>query len=200
MDMTSAKTPRASLTADDWSAAALAALERNGLAAVAVEPIAKTLGATKGSFYWHFSGRDDLIAAALGLWERRDTDGVIAAVDRADDGADRLRLLLRLVLQAVAQSPGAGSIELALQSHADHPLVAPVLARVTERRMATLESLYAERGLSKAQARDRALLAYTAYLGHAQMAHATPGRLPKGKAFTAYVDRVVETLADVQTA
>ena len=195
MDMTPAKSPRTSLTAEDWSAAALTALERNGLAAVAVEPIAKTLGATKGSFYWHFTGRDDLIAAALELWERRDTDGVIAAVDRAADGADRLRVLLRIVLNAVVETPGAGSIELALQPHADHPLVAPVLARVTERRMSTLESLFAEQGLSRSQARDRALLAYTAYLGHAQLAHATPDRLPTGAAFTTYVDRIVEALA-----
>ena len=193
--MTSAKSSRASLTAEDWSAAALAALERNGLAAVAVEPLAKTLGATKGSFYWHFTGRDDLIAAALELWERRDTDGVIAAVDRAADGTDRLRILLRLVLGAVVGTPGAGSIELALQPHADHPLVAPVLARVTERRMSTLETLFAEQGLSASQARDRALLAYTAYLGHAQLAHATPDRLPKGAAFMTYVERIVETLA-----
>ena len=195
--MTSAKSSRASLTAEDWSAAALAALERNGLAAVAVEPLAKTLGATKGSFYWHFTGRDDLNAAALELWERRDTDGVIAAVDQAADGADRLRILLRLVFRAVVGTPGAGAIELALQPHADHPLVAPVLARVTERRMSTLVALFAEQGLSKAQARDRALLAYAAYLGHAQLAHATPDRLPTGKAFTAYVDRIVETLVDV---
>ncbi|MDX6232578.1 MAG: hypothetical protein QOH68_1562 [Nocardioidaceae bacterium] len=195
MDMTPAKSSRTSLTAEDWSAAALAALERNGLAAIAVEPIAKTLGATKGSFYWHFSGRDDLIAAALELWERRDTDGVIATVDRAADGADRLRLLLRIVFMAVVETPGAGAIELALQPHADHRLVAPVLARVTERRMSTLEALFAEQGLSKAQARDRALLAYTTYLGHAQLAHATPDRLPTGAAFRTYVDRTVETLA-----
>jgi hypothetical protein len=63
--------------------------------------------------------------------------------------------------------------------------------------MSTLESLFAEHGLPKAQARDRALLAYTAYLGHAQLAHATPDRLPTGAAFTRYVDRIVETLADV---
>ena len=192
MAMTPAK---ASLSKDDWSSAALIALERHGLAAVAVEPIAKTLGATKGSFYWHFSGRDDLIAAALERWERRDTDGVIAAVEHAAEGADRLRLLLRLVLQAVVGTPGAGSVELALQPHADHPMVAPVLARVTDRRMSTLESLFAEHGLSRADARDRARLTYAAYLGHAQLAHATPGQLPKGKAFTAYVDRIVETLA-----
>ena len=195
MDMTTAKSARTSLTAEDWSAAALAALERNGLAAIAVEPLAKTLGATTGSFYWHFTGRDDLIAAALELWERRDTDGVIAAVDRAAEGADRLRLLLRIVFMAVVETPGAGAIELALQPHADHRLVAPVLARVTERRMSTLEALFADQGLSKAQARDRALLAYTTYLGHAQLAHATPDRMPKGAAFRTYVDRTVETLA-----
>ena len=61
--------------------------------------------------------------------------------------------------------------------------------------MSTLEALFAEQGLSKAQARDRALLAYTTYLGHAQLAHATPDRVPKGAAFRTYVDRTVETLA-----
>ena len=75
--------------------------------------------------------------------------------------------------------------------------VAHLLALMTERRMATLESLFADQGLSRSQARDRTLLAYTAYLGHAQLAHATPDRLPKGAAFTTYVDRIVETLADV---
>lgn len=193
--MTPAKSSRPSLTAEDWSAAALAALERNGLAAIAVEPIAKTLGATKGSFYWHFTGRDDLIAAALELWERRDTDGVIAAIGQATEGADQLKLLLRIVFMAVVETPGAGAIELALQPHAGHRLVAPVLARVTERRMSTLETLFVERGLSTAQAHDRALLAYTTYLGHAQLAHATPDRLPTGSAFGTYVERLVEALA-----
>jgi AcrR family transcriptional regulator len=195
MDMTPAKGARASLTAADWSAAALDALERQGLAAIAVEPLAKTLGTTKGSFYWHFSGRDALITAALDLWEQRDTDGVIATIERAGDATDQLRALLRLVLRAVKEPPGAGAIELALQPHADHPLVAPVLARVTQRRMAVLEDLFAAQGLSRSQARDRARLAYTAYLGHAQLAHATPGQLPKGVAFTAYVEHIVETLA-----
>lgn len=194
--MPPAKPARTSLTRADWSVAALAALERSGLAAVAVEPLATSLGATKGSFYWHFGGRDELIAAALELWERRDTDGVLVAIERRGDDDDRLRALLRLVLRAVVDSPGSGAIELALQPHADHPLVEPVLARVTERRIAALELLYADRGLARARARDRALLAYSAYLGHAQLAHATPERLPRGRAFTTYVERIVATLTD----
>ena len=187
---------RVSLSADDWTAAALTALGRGGLGAVSVEPLAKALGTTKGSFYWHFAGRDELLAATLSRWERRDTDGVIATVDPSADVAARLRGLLRLVLGSVGdeRGTGAGSVELALQASADHPLVAPVLVRVTRRRLDYLTTLFAELGLPKAQARDRALLAYAAFLGHAQLAHATPGLVPTGAAATAHVDRVVDAL------
>jgi AcrR family transcriptional regulator len=200
MDMAGVK--RESLTAGAWTEAALEALARGGVAAVAVEPIAKALGATKGSFYWHFSDRSALLASALELWEKRDTDRVIAAVDDAQDVATRLRSLLRLAFtSAVQDTPpaqgGAGGVELALQASTSHPLVAPVLARVTTRRLEFLTALYAELGLSRAGARDRALLAYTAFLGHAQLAHATPGLLPKGRAFRAHIEQVVDTLASL---
>lgn len=194
--MTSGK--RQSLNADDWTGAALHALARGGLAAVAVEPLAKTLGTTKGSFYWHFSDRNALIAAALERWERRDTDRVIAAVAQAPDVATRLRSLLRLVFTAVRGDAGAGSVELALQANATDPLVAATLARVTERRLGYLTSLFTELGLSRARARDRGLLAYTAFLGYAQLAHSTPELVPAGRAFSTHVDRVVEMLATVE--
>ena len=51
--------------------------------------------------------------------------------------------------------------------------------------------------MSPARARDRGLLAYTAFLGHAQLAHATPELVPVGRAFSTHVARVVETLVDV---
>jgi AcrR family transcriptional regulator len=190
---------RESLTADDWAQAALAVLPRGGLSAVAVEPLAKRLGTTKGSFYWHFADRNALIAAALQLWEERDTDLVIEAIEQGDDASSRLRNLLLLAFGAVrAESePGAGSVELALQANAADPLVAAALARVTERRLAYLTVLFTELGLTPARARDRGLLAYSAYLGHAQLVHATPGVLPTGRAFQTHVRRVVEAL--VQT-
>lgn len=184
------------MTTSDWTAAALDAVARGGLAAVAVEPLAAALKATKGSFYWHFANRDALIEAALARWEQRDTDGVIATMNPTEDADSRLRGLLRLVFSSVRAGAGtdAGSVELALQSSADHPLVAPVLARVTERRLTVLTDLFVELGLSRREARDRGLLAYTAYLGHTQVARATPGVLPAGRAFTAHVDQVVEAL------
>ncbi|GAA1560767.1 TetR/AcrR family transcriptional regulator [Kribbella lupini] len=190
---------RESLTADDWIRAALGALAQGGVAAVAVEPLAKSLGTTKGSFYWHFADRNALLAAALDHWEKRDTDRVIAAVDTTQDAATRLRALLRLTFTSILEGSRdtAGAVELALQANASHDLVSPTLTRVTKRRLAFLTSLFTEQGLSPARARDRALLAYTAFLGHTQLAHATPGLLPKGRAFHHHVNELVESLTAV---
>jgi len=190
---------RESLTAADWTEAALAALARGGLTAVAVEPLAKELGATKGSFYWHFADRNELLEAALVLWEKRDTDRVIGTIGRADDVVTRLRNLLHLAFASasIGSTGPAGTVELALQASASHPLVATTLRRVTKRRLAYLTQLYTELGLSPARARDRGLLAYTAFLGHAQVAHATPELLPRGRAFSTHVDRVVDALMQV---
>ncbi|MBP8098362.1 MAG: helix-turn-helix transcriptional regulator, partial [Arenimonas sp.] len=53
------------LSAEDWARAALDVIAEQGLAAVAVEPLARRLGVTKGSFYWHFPSREALLVAAL---------------------------------------------------------------------------------------------------------------------------------------
>jgi AcrR family transcriptional regulator len=184
---------RKRLTPGDWTAAALAALGRGGIAAVAVEPIAASLGATKGSFYWHFSNREALLEAALREWERLDTEEVIALVEAEPDVRRRLRLLLTVAVRG-HDSPGE-RVELALQPSARHPLVAPVLARVTARRLDYLTAQFVALGFSPAQAEQRSLLAYTASLGHAQLAHATPQSTPSRDALPAYVDFVITTLS-----
>src|SRR5271170_185016 len=83
-----------SLAPGDWARAALAAIARGGIAAVAVESVAADLGATKGSFYWHFKNRDALIQAALDLWEQTRTESVIEDLQHEPDPAERLRKLL----------------------------------------------------------------------------------------------------------
>jgi AcrR family transcriptional regulator len=183
---------RKRLTAQDWTAAALTALASGGIAAVAVEPIAASLGATKGSFYWHFASRDALLESALLEWERTDTDDVITLVENEPDLHRRLRRLLAVALGDAGRQ--GDRVELALQSTASHPLVAPVLARVTARRLGYLTELFAALGFPPDEARQRSLLAYTAYLGHAQLAHATPDAAPTGDALPAYVDTVIATL------
>src|SRR4051795_9994247 len=87
-----ARTPRS-----DWITAGLNALARGGPEAVRIEPLARELGATKGSFYWHFNDRAGLLEALLDSWERTVVDDVIAQIDAGGgDGRDRLRRLFAL--------------------------------------------------------------------------------------------------------
>ncbi len=189
---TAPATPKRRLTRDDWTDAALAAIAEGGLPAVAVEPLAARLGTTKGSFYWHFANRDALLEAALTRWEERTTTEVIAELDRApDDPAGRLRLLIIRVIGMAERDP----VGPALLANAGHPLVAPLLARVTKARLGVIARLFQRLGFPAAEARSRALLAYSAYLGHAQLAHSTPGLLPRTrKQRRDYLDRTLSTL------
>ena len=62
--------PAAPLSREAWVKAASILIAQEGVPAVAVEPLAVALGVTKGSFYWHFHNRDELIQAALEAWEQ----------------------------------------------------------------------------------------------------------------------------------
>ncbi|MFF8602825.1 TetR/AcrR family transcriptional regulator [Streptomyces sp. NPDC015232] len=179
---------RKRLTADDWADAALTALAERGLAGVAVEPLAARLGTTKGSFYWHFANRDALVAAALARWEETSTERIIRAMEAAEpDPAARLAALLRGATATAAEHP----LEVRLLAAGDHPEVAAALARVTERRVGYLAHLFELLGFPADRARHRGLLAYTSYLGHAQLSHAVPEAVP---ADPAYLAAVTETL------
>ena len=69
------------LSAEDWALAALDVIAEQGLAAVAVEPLARRLGVTKGSFYWHFPSREALLVAALERWEVMEQETVFGQLE-----------------------------------------------------------------------------------------------------------------------
>jgi len=57
------------LEPSDWIRAALARLASQGIQEVRVEVLARDLGVSKGSFYWHFRDRADLLEKMLSQWE-----------------------------------------------------------------------------------------------------------------------------------
>ncbi len=167
--------PTATLTRADWVAAAAAALLADGPDAVAVQPLSRALGTTKGSFYWHFGGRDELLAAALERWTTLHTDDVIARIDdMTGTPIEKLGALFGSVTEDALRHRG----ELRLLAGAEHPLVADALARATSRRIDYVAGLLRAQGLPRGAARRRAELAYAAYLGFAQLAAAVPGAIP----------------------
>jgi AcrR family transcriptional regulator len=168
---------RRRLSADDWARAALAAIGEGGVGAVAVEPIAARLGVTKGSFYWHFRDRRALLEAALCCWEREQTEAVIDAMAAEPDLVRRLRRLF-----AGAIDGRRDPAELTLLAAAGDPAVAAALRRVTGRRISYMARVFEELGLAPATARSHALIAYNAYLGYLQLAHAAPEVLPRSPA------------------
>ena len=158
----------ARFTRDDWAAAALALLTEGGPAAVAVEPAAARLGASKSSFYWLFPNRQALLEAALLTWEQQQTDAVLPALAAIADPAERLRWLARAAFAA----PQPADLALRLLTDTTDPAVTAAARRVTERRIAVIEATFTELGQPATRARHHANALYAAYLGTAALRRA----------------------------
>jgi AcrR family transcriptional regulator len=159
-----AKEKVARLDADAWIAAAFDALANGGIDAVRVEPLAKTLGITKGSFYWHFADRRALVDAMLQAW----TEGRIAAIreqaSRRGEPAAVLRELADLYMRN-ANARGL-AIELAIRALARADDAAAKAVRSVDReRLAHVRELFSALGSTNADAQARAVLFYSYLFG-----------------------------------
>lgn len=134
-------------------------LSENGAHALNVETLAKRLGVTKGSFYWHFKNRGELLRAVLDRWN------VQLVISRAESSggspADRIRYMLDIVVNS--NRPGRrGSLELAMRSWARRdPQVAEVVEAVDERRLGYTAGLFRQCGYDRQEAEARAMLLFS---------------------------------------
>lgn len=156
---------------EDWELAAIDAIAAGGLAAVAVEPLAASLGVTKGSFYAHFRSRRELVDAALARWEGSH-GASLADPSAIDNAAQRLE---HVMLAAVAFSQsGDPSVHVKLLGELHDPAARAAVARVDARRIARLTTTYRDVGFSPQRAKRRAHLAYATYVGLLQLAQDEP--------------------------
>lgn len=186
----STSSEKATLSAADWERAALQLVAEKGVGALAIEPLARRLGITKGSFYWHFASRDELLRQALRRWEQRDLEHLTRSLDDDRPGAERLsEFILRTSRQNLSHQ-----IHAALCAASDHPLVEPVVERITRRRLDYLARAFRELGLDEEQARHRARLTYTSYVGYIQLQ--IRGMAPErgSEEFEGYVRHAIDTL------
>lgn len=153
----------ATLTTRDWILAAVQRLSAEGIDAVKIEPLAAELGVSKGSFYWHFGGRAELLTAMLETWEALGTEAIISDVDRNNnDPAERIRLLM----ERTFGDPEFDGIELGIRAWARHdPAAAAVVARVDARRVAYVSSLVEAAGYGRDEAMARADITYRTLIG-----------------------------------
>lgn len=145
----------------DWLHAASRRLASDGVEFVRVELLARDLGVSKGSFYWHFRDRDDLLAKLLGEWEREETDwldapvaGIHSAASRWARFVNRCAASNRLRLEAAIRSWARKEARVALRVKA-----------IESRRARYLEGILRETGFSPFAAAQWADLALFVYLG-----------------------------------
>lgn len=174
--------------------AALDAMRAGGLGAVAIEPLAGTLGATKGSFYWHFHDRDELVAACIGWWQA-DTATVLAHVEELPERPDRLAGLVQTCFSLENRR-----VLLAMLCSAEHPLVAPLLASMLADRIALTARVLAAGPTPDEQDVRRASDCWTRWVGALMLHAAAPEGLGVGlptaqeaRAYAAQLLTVAET-------
>jgi AcrR family transcriptional regulator len=174
-------------------------MAEGGIDAVAVEPLARRLGVTKGSFYWHFKDRRALLETTLERWEEESTVARISASRRISDPRKRL---IRLGEEVFGDAPDVvefgkvfldRGVELAISDAADDDIVRPFLRRVTEHRIGYLEESFRELGLPTEEARHRAILIYAAYAGTFKLLRDAPDLMPRGKDYEAYRRHLLST-------
>lgn len=188
--ISAARSERTRLGPEDWVEGALALIAEEGLAALTVEALARRLGVTKGSFYWHFPSREALLQAALARWEGREVEEVLGPLAAIADPRERLRALFRRTSREIR----AHRIFAALLRAVDHPAVAALVERVSQRRLDWLFMAFLAAGLPRREALHRARLIYAAYLGFLQMSLEL--QLPRltPEEYEAYVEHTIATL------
>src|SRR5699024_11598730 len=69
----------------DWLEAAIEQFTKKGINAVRITRLAEQLNVTRGSFYWHFENRSDLLQAIVSFWSQKNAQAVISAVQEAQE-------------------------------------------------------------------------------------------------------------------
>ena len=151
------------LDAAAWIAAAFDALGAGGIDAVRVEPLAKSLAITKGSFYWHFADRRALIDAMLAAW----AEGRIAAIRQQTAHGEPAAVLRTLADLYTRHANLRGlAVELAIRSLARSDRQAAQAVRAVDReRLAHVGKLFAGLGWPRGDAQPRAILFYSYLFG-----------------------------------
>lgn len=152
--------------ADDWVLAGLEVMAAGSIAEVKVERLAKHLGVTKGSFYWHFDDRSALLEAMGRRWVELDTESVISFVDGTTPADDPEAAIEQLFTVVFGQTTELDGVEAAIREwSASDPVMADLCRTVDERRLAYVTGHLVATGLDEDEARRRAEVIYRIVIG-----------------------------------
>jgi AcrR family transcriptional regulator len=158
------QTRSASLTADDWTHAALDVLTDQGIQAVQITALARQLNVTRGSFYWHFDSREALLDALLDQWRARNTGVMVEALggaDTLDDG------ILALFSVWTDHTRFDSKLDQAIRDWARHSeALLDMLKAEDDARVAAIAEFFRRHGYPKIEAFIRARVIYFTQLSY----------------------------------
>ena len=174
----------------DWLDLGLHVLSEGGLAALRIDELCTAAGRTKGSYYHHFSSREDFTAELLDHWQQKLTEAVIIETERQADPVEKLITLNRItdVLDM--------RVETALRRWAGtNTVVADAIAKVDKRRIDYVASLLMQaKDIPRQQAIDLAVMNYTSLIG-TQLIYIPISGSRRKRIAQIYVD-ILDTLPD----
>lgn len=161
----------------EWVLEGTEALAESGVEAVRVEPIARRLKVTKGSFYWHFKNRQALLEAILQHWVSLQTDSVIERVEhKAGEAKERLLHLFELTIE------DDGRVERSIRAWAvSDAVAASVLETVDQRRLSYTKDLFIKMGFVPFEAMVRSRLVYYALIAEFSLVNSHSSRAERLK-------------------
>jgi len=150
------------LTAQDWIDFALMTLAHEGFDALKADVLARKLGVSRGSFYWHFADLGTFHARVIEHWKQVSTEAIIADIERYESQEERLDTLLRH-----AFGHGA-ALEIRMRAWAENNAdAARALDDVDRRRRGYIERMLLEAGVTPPLTATRTQVLYWTYLGAA---------------------------------
>ena len=181
---------RAPLTPQSWVEAATTVLVDQGIDHVRVDVLAGQLGVTRGSFYWHFRDREDLLRRVLQAWSERSTEQLTRRLATAHaDPRGQMRDVISLPLRGRAATKAA-RIELAIRAWARRDeLARRAVDAADAARIGYHHEIFRALGFADDDARQRAFLLY-GYEVAESLLHGQ-GTAAERRARADYVERLI---------
>ncbi len=170
--------PKVALDRAAWIKAAIASLAEHGRDGLRVEVLAKNLGVTKGSFYWHFKDRQDLLTAVLEQWKEGRIRDIVKQTTAAP-GAELAQIFHVIDVYAANRNRKGIPIELAVRDWARRdPKAAAVVAEVDATRIECAKRLFVACGVAEDEAAVRSALIYAYVFGVSLLSPDSLGAAP----------------------
>ena len=147
----------------DWLLKALEIFVEEGIDSIRITRLANELGVTRGSFYWHFQNREDLIDSLVSFWKDKNTAAITDSVEQASSLADGI---FRFFETCIDNSQFDPRLDLALREWARRSTaIRELLDSEDETRIEALRQFYLRFDYPMPQALIRARVLYYSQIG-----------------------------------